>query len=219
MDLAKTQHIRLFSSGAREPPNKLFAVALGRAIGRCRVSLPDTVSDTVFAYSIAEALANIAAGKEKPGVYTLMSTPDWHWRDIYDYYCEETGKRPDLHLYSCARSAIGRRWLQSAQAAGKRVLLRHRESIGAYVLSHMPQTEGAIFAKYRASNAARDIAGALTLAPTPSCAPVVGAIAGRRLACLTDSRVTMRDPAKEVKAILARASEALPSVARNEVRR
>lgn len=178
-----------------------------------KVSLPDTVSDTVFAYSIAEALANIAAGKEKPGVYTLMSTPDWHWRDIYDYYCEEAGRRPELHLYSCSPSRIPRKWLRAAQAAGKRVLLRHRESIGAYVLSRMPQTEGGILAKYRLSNAARDIASALALPTIPSCIPVVGPIAGRRLACLTDSRVSMRDPAKEVRAILARASETVPRAA------
>jgi nucleoside-diphosphate-sugar epimerase len=178
-----------------------------------KVSLPDTVSDTVFAYSIAEALANIAAGKEKPGVYTLMSTPDWHWRDIYDFYCEESARRPELHLYSCSSSRIPRDWLRAAQAAGKRVLLRHRESIGAYVLSRMPQTEGGILARYRLSNAARDISSALALSAIPSCVPVVGSIAGRRLACLTDSRVTMRDPAKEVKAILARAGETLRRVA------
>jgi nucleoside-diphosphate-sugar epimerase len=179
-----------------------------------KVSLPDTVSDTVFAYTIAEALANIAVGKEKPGVYTLMSTPDWHWRDIYEQYCEEAGKRPELHLYSCAPPArITRKWLRSLQSAGRRALLRHRESIGAYVLSRMPQTEGGVLAKYRLSNAARDIASILALPAIPSCIPVVGPIAGRRLACLTDSRVSMPDPAARVKAILDRAAETVLRVA------
>jgi nucleoside-diphosphate-sugar epimerase len=181
-----------------------------------KVSLPDTVSDTVFAYSVAEALANIAAGKEKPGVYTLMSTPDWYWRDIYNYYCEETERQPELHLYSCSASRIPRKWLNSAQAAGKSVLLRHRELIGFYVLSRFPETETRILAKYRLLNAARDIAATTAHPANPQCLPVIGPISGRRLACISDSRVTMHGPAAQVKAILAHAAEALPRVADEE---
>jgi hypothetical protein len=93
----------------------------------------------------------------------------------------------------------------------RKALLRNRETIGAYLLWRFPKMENRMFAKYRVSNVARDAAAIGTVAPNPHCGPVVGPIAGRRLTSLTDSRVTMRDPAKRVRSILARASASLDS--------
>ena len=166
---------------------KPMCCAWARSMENCRASasrcVPSSVSSARFPCPTRSRTQCSRKHRRGPCEYrcrkgetqrlTLMSTPDWHWRDIYNYYCEETEKRPELHLYSCMPSRIPRKWLHSAQAAGKRVLLRHRESIGAYVLSRMPQTEGGVLAKYRLSNAARDIAATTAFPANPYCTPVV----------------------------------------------
>lgn len=43
------------------------------------------LSNTVYTATIAEAIINIASGLEKPGIYDLISFPQWTWRDVYEY--------------------------------------------------------------------------------------------------------------------------------------
>ncbi len=53
--------------------------------------VPSLRSYTVFTYSIAEALANIALGREEPGIYTVFSNPEWRWPEMHEYYAKWTG--------------------------------------------------------------------------------------------------------------------------------
>jgi len=53
--------------------------------------VPAVDSYAVFTYSIAEALANIAAGRATPGVYTLLAYPQWRWPEVHAYYSRWTG--------------------------------------------------------------------------------------------------------------------------------
>jgi len=172
-------------------------------------AMPDTLSDTVFAFTIAEALLHIATGKEKPGVYTLMSTPDWHWQDIYGYYAAECEHPPRLTLYPCTATPAASRGLRSLKAAAGALAYKYREMIGAYALSRFPALEKKAFARYRFANVHRDLAEIDPLDPLGCCSPVVGPIAGRRLATLSDSRLTMREHEERVKAILTDAARKL----------
>ena len=48
--------------------------------------VPKDNSYTIFCYSIAEAIYNIAYDKEKPGIYTGVSFPEWSWSELFQYY-------------------------------------------------------------------------------------------------------------------------------------
>lgn len=49
----------------------------------------DRPSNTVYTCTIADAILKIAAGKEEPGTYDLMSVPEWSWREVYSYEAEQ----------------------------------------------------------------------------------------------------------------------------------
>ncbi|MBU4376666.1 MAG: NAD(P)-dependent oxidoreductase, partial [Candidatus Omnitrophica bacterium] len=56
----------------------------------------NTASYTVFCFTIAEALVNIALGKEKPGRYTLVSTPSWTWGEVYAHWARQCNSKLKL---------------------------------------------------------------------------------------------------------------------------
>lgn len=170
------------------------------------VVLPDTVSDTVFCFTIAEALANISAGRERPGTYTLMSTPDWHWREICEYHSRLAGRSPELRFYPCKPQGIIGRWRHALRRSMRTMLISYRALIAVHILSRFPAFEKRITAKFRLTNAARDIAAIDPTPPPRFGGPVVGPIAGRRLTTLSDSRKTMEEATARVRAILERAS-------------
>jgi nucleoside-diphosphate-sugar epimerase len=210
---------------ARAAKKEMYVLRLGQVHGELQnvsqklrrifaesrpVVVPDTNSDTVFAYTIAEALANVAVGKEKPGLYTLVSAPEWHWKDIYEYYCAlGNTEPPELQLRPCLRIPIGRRWLGAIRAGMQSALLDYRELLSAYFLARFPEMEEKITARYRCNNAARDASHLTTAQRIAPCNPVVGPIPGARLASISDSRLTMADPRNRVLAILSRAAENL----------
>jgi nucleoside-diphosphate-sugar epimerase len=210
---------------ARAAKKEMYVLRLGQVHGELQsvsqklrktfaesplVFLPDTNSDTVFAYTIAEALANIATGKEKPGVYTLVSTPEWHWKDIYEYYCALGNReQPELQLYPCLPTSTWRRWLETIRAEMRSALLDYRELLSAYILVRLPGMEEKITARYRCSNAARDVSRLTAVQPIVSCCPIIGPVPGARLASISDSRLTMAGPRNRVLAILSRAAEDL----------
>ncbi len=53
--------------------------------------VPELKSYAVFTYTVAEALVHILQGKEQPGVYTLVSSPEWSWQEMHAYFGAWTG--------------------------------------------------------------------------------------------------------------------------------
>ena len=47
-------------------------------------------SNTIFVYSIAEAIVNALGRTDPPGVYAAVSAPPWSWRDIHEHYARAT---------------------------------------------------------------------------------------------------------------------------------
>jgi nucleoside-diphosphate-sugar epimerase len=52
-----------------------------------RVVLPqeDVYSNTVYTVTIVDALMSILAGNDQPGVFDLTNSPQWTWRQVYEY--------------------------------------------------------------------------------------------------------------------------------------
>ncbi|MEO7650911.1 MAG: NAD-dependent epimerase/dehydratase family protein, partial [Bryobacteraceae bacterium] len=210
----------------RATAHEVYALRLGQVHGELQnvtlnlrasfrdeaAHVPDALSDTVFAFSIAEALAHIAAGKESPGLYTLISTPQWSWKEVHEHYARECGAHPEIVLVpppsipsafaTTKRAAIG--WAVSA--AG-----RYRDVISGYLLHRFPALEARVAATYRSRTAAaqvRALARASQYRPYDDI--FAGAVQGNRLRSLSDSRTSMQPMTAEIRqtvGALAKAAE------------
>jgi nucleoside-diphosphate-sugar epimerase len=163
--------------------------------------VPDTPSDTVFAFSIAEGLTSIAQGGEKPGLYSVVSNPQWSWADIHRYYAKRRGLEERIILVSSARPNRRPKFL----AARKAVLgtaMRYRETVSAYFLSRMPSIESRAAALYYCYKAKQEVAKLEELSQYVPYRPPVGPVPGQRLAGITDSRITMHAPTCQIREIL-----------------
>jgi nucleoside-diphosphate-sugar epimerase len=58
-----------------------------------RAALPaaDLPSNTVLTIAIVDAIEEIVAGRVTPNTYDLMNTPQWTWRQVYDYEAQRCG--------------------------------------------------------------------------------------------------------------------------------
>lgn len=175
-------------------------------------SVPAGPSCTVFVYSIAEALAHIAAGREVPGRYTLVSTPEWTWAEVLEHYIGKAGVQATISESSVAaapRTALAgavaglrRAGIQTANRAA----LGLRETIAAYGLRHVPELEQRLRAIYHRRRAIAEIDAerlASTYRPFADC--FHGNMPGDRLRSVSDSRRTMQEPAQQVRRLIERA--------------
>ncbi len=178
-------------------------------VGRRTVYIEDRPSIVVFAFTVAEALASIAAGGQAPGVYSLVCAPDWRWPEVYSYYCGLAGIEPDIvALPDPAGDQVPvRAALSSLRATARstvaRFVLRHRNVLAGYLLGSVPSLEGRFRARYRIRRAASEIA---ELREQEVDRPFRGAFQGRppgrRLSGLSDCRTSMEPLAARVRARL-----------------
>jgi dTDP-4-dehydrorhamnose reductase len=76
-----------------------------------RVLLPreDVYSNTVYTVTIVDALLSILAGKNPPGVFDLTNSPQWTWRQVYEYEAALTGHALSPKLVSAPAPRSGLR--------------------------------------------------------------------------------------------------------------
>lgn len=173
------------------------------------VYIPDAPSYSVFAYSIAEAVAGAALGREDPGHYTLVSEPAWSWEDLHRYYAREEGVpcRVERLPADAERSAVGSiadRFV--APLLG--LVWRQKDVIAGYAGARLPGIEDVMRARYHQRNARRELALGEMRAQQRPYNNNRSVLPGRRMTCLSDSRVTMAPAAEKLRAELAAAQHA-----------
>ena len=123
--------------------------------------IPDAHSYTVFPYTIAEALINIAQGKEKTGRYTVVSEPEWSWKEIHEYYCKKVNINPTIVLFNYSKNTNSN-YLQCIILSIKNKILElvnhYVEIIASYFLSYFPKLEKKLMAKFYIQKAKSQIA-------------------------------------------------------------
>jgi nucleoside-diphosphate-sugar epimerase len=166
---------------------------------------PDTPSYTIFCHTIAEAIVNVAASKEAPGIYTLVSEPAWSWKEVLQYYAP-----PGCHIKITLRPTEQTRWrtrvANRLERAALRLGFRYQETLRANLLHRIPRLELNIrgrFYRYKAQQQIREWQDQFIYRP-----PLVheGIFPGKRLASASDSRVTMAEKTAEVRTMLNRLS-------------
>jgi nucleoside-diphosphate-sugar epimerase len=81
-----------------------------KEISRGDVVLPeaDVASNTVYTVTILDCLRSIIAGQERPGRYDVTNTPQWTWREVYDYESKSTSQEfsPTIATAAATGSSI-----------------------------------------------------------------------------------------------------------------
>jgi dTDP-4-dehydrorhamnose reductase len=173
-----------------------------------KVNLPfsaDTGSYTVFCYSLAEAMINIAQGKEQPGRYTFVSTPKWSWGEVYSYWAYRSGIEFELTSHeNVNQQNIG---LRSILNTSKLLLLpilrlgiKHRQLILNYILGKFPLVQERMMAEFLRRKAVTEMADGKKEKMGRKFQ--IGKIPGKRLVSLSDSRLTMEKSTLAVRAII-----------------
>lgn len=170
--------------------------------------VPDAESYTVFAYSIAEAVYNIAHGRgDAPGLYTMLSNPGWTWKDLHEWYCRRAGVEARIELLppDSRQASWGGSILRGMLGPAQRLIFASKDVIASYVTAAAPAIENQFRAVYHTRNAAREIAAGQAASQYRPYGNNHSVFPGQRLASLSDSRVTMEPYARQVRDVLRRA--------------
>jgi len=179
--------------------------------------VPENVSYTVFVFTIAEALANIAKGKERPGIYSLVSQPEWTWAEVYRHHLRQSGLEAEVHSLPCEHSQRASAFRSALSSVARPIVsglvagvLRHRDLFAGYVLPLSPQLELRFRAEFH-TRRARDEIAELQAADIyrPYTEPYLGSAPGQRLVSLSDSRTSMQDLTQQVREDLKQATASL----------
>jgi hypothetical protein len=218
----------LASRKGRQIGREVFVLRLGQVHGELQsvsrdllrnlkdetAYVPSGPSWTVFAFTVAEALCNIANGKEKPGLYTLVSVPEWSWKELHQYYCQRAGIQPRIVEFGMGGTTPS--WVQQATFRIARLIMdpllavtvRNRELLGGNFLFVFPSLERMAMALYAQRGAANQIAEHQRRTQyRPYDHLFMGTAPGRRLSSLSGSRTSMYELTSRIRAIIRLASE------------
>ncbi|MGE0878840.1 MAG: NAD-dependent epimerase/dehydratase family protein [Acidimicrobiia bacterium] len=172
-----------------------------RAAAGVVTHVPDAPSFTVFAFSIAEAVAGIALGKERPGLYTLVSSPAWSWLDLHDYFVTRAGVESRVVLMADDEEDSGGGL--GLTSAAWRMVASQKDLVGAYLATAVPKVELRLRARYQEKNTAGEVSASDGDVRYRPYGNNHAEFPGPRLASLSDSRVTMETYAARVRAAVA----------------
>jgi dTDP-4-dehydrorhamnose reductase len=172
------------------------------AAGHTEFEYPDTPSYTIFCHTIAEAIVGVAAGNETPdSIYTLVSEPAWSWKEVLEYYAP-----PERSLKIRLRRARQTQWWKriadELQGTILRLAYKYRETARANLLRRFPRLESRTRAKFYQRRARQQIGEWHDRFIYR--APLVheGIFPGKRLATVSDSRITMGAKTAQVRRML-----------------
>ena len=173
---------------------------------RSLASGPDAESYTVFAFSIAEALMGIVNGRERPGLFTMLSSPGWSWRDVHEWYCRRAEVTPRIQMLAAdPQPSAWKGAIRSMTAPVQKLVFASKDVIASYLTAATPAIENQFRAVYHTRNAAREIAAGERGHHYRPYGNNHTVFPGQRLRSLSDSRVTMEPYAGRVREILRRA--------------
>jgi dTDP-4-dehydrorhamnose reductase len=177
--------------------------------------VPDCESYTVFAFSIAEALAAIADDHVRPDTYTLVSNPGWRWLDLHRFLAVRAGIADPRHAL-IGPDAAGSGPAEAAKALAaplKSLLWKQKDLIQGYLSASMPNLEQRLRAAYHVRNAAAQVRAGEIAGQYRPYGNNHTVLPGRRIDALSDSRTSMRESAQRLRRALGVKPAARPEPA------
>jgi hypothetical protein len=158
--------------------------------------------DVVFCSTIAKALVNVLRRLDAPGTYSVLESPEWSLRQMYEFFSSEAGRELKLIGGSnggAAGPGVGWKLVSTAIAA----LSKNKDFVTAHLLPSWPDLEQRIRGRYLARRAAADIAaGRARLISTPH--HFRGPVPGKRLRSLVEAGTATPEEALRVRELLDR---------------
>ena len=195
MRLGRTMGREVYALRLGQVHGELQSVSrsLIRQVGNEMTYVPGGLSDTVFAFTIAEALKNIALAKEKPGLYTLVSSPQWKWREVHEFYARRAGIEPQVLEFETKKNVVFNfyRIMRSIFSGCVSFISNKRELFMAHILYLFPKIERRAKAFSLLRLASQEISQGTNQNIKSIYDPIAGELPGRRLHFLSDSRKTM----------------------------
>lgn len=95
---------------------------------------PDDPANIIFIHPLCEAILECAAGKHPPGLYTLVASPQWTLKELYDYYVRYY--QLPVHLAFCP--AVAKEKKKSFLQLGMDLAKPYRSLLETYILMRFP---------------------------------------------------------------------------------
>lgn len=155
------------------------------------VFVPNGPAFAVFTVSVADALAGIAKGNFRPGIFTMVEDPQWSWKELWELYMRLAGRSGRVDEFSCAleprplaRTGAGVRQMVTHRIIA--ALTRWREPISWYALSRFPQIERQARARYAMRAARAEIAELQTAERETPVRAAPALLPGKRIGIRSD---------------------------------
>lgn len=162
---------------------------------------PNTPSYTVFCFTIAEAIVNIAENKEKTGTYTVVSTPAWSWEEVLKYYALPN-QELNIKLIPIEKRGILQNIVSGIKNSLMSFIVKYRETFRANILAHYPDLENKIRRDMLQKKANAQIETYKNAGVYSDKNIHEGEFGGNRLTSISDSRKTMAEKARQVQEML-----------------
>lgn len=108
---------------------------------------PDDPVNIIFIHSLCEAILDCTKGEHAPGLYTLVSYPQWTLKDLYDYYLRYYDLPANIEYARETENPKGKTWLQNLFDLAR----PYRSLIETYVLIRFPAFATRMKGRYRQS--------------------------------------------------------------------
>jgi len=108
---------------------------------------PDDLVNTIFIHPLCEAILSCAQGIHPPGLYTLVSNPQWTLRQLYEYYIRYYELPARLQFRPAENKKQGRSVFQR----GIDLARPYRPMLETYVLMRLPSLATSIKGRFRKS--------------------------------------------------------------------
>ena len=139
--------------GSLQVVTQLFLSKL--SLGTFRVNgTPQSLTNTVFTYSISDAIMRCIQGEVTPGTHTLVSSPQWTSEDLFSFYRKKYRLRAEVQYMDVlpdhrVRSTIGNRVFEKMRT--------FRDLAETYLLINNPSISFKIKGMYRIKTARNEI--------------------------------------------------------------
>lgn len=171
------------------------------------IHVPDQPSNTIFIFSIAEAIRAVLFERVPPNAYTMISQPAWSFADLVEWYAGKLGLRATVNVESIELTSpfaqgfsAFRRWIKQGLSG---LVGHYKELLSAIVSTFSEELDQKLrFARTRqiAASTIKAYFDSLPYRPFEA----LNETPGIRFPFVSDSRTTMHQPELSVKELIRR---------------